>query len=109
MNYQPLTYVKTCAECKRTFECTSLELWAYRVGAQHNSKDKMFCSWKCLRKWEKESQKPDGRQSKTLDRDREIYRLSTEGVPRAELSQMYGLSRSAIQQAICRIRNSLEE
>ena len=44
---------RICACCKKPFECYAGERWAYR--RQRHGRIHIFCSWKCLRKWEKEN------------------------------------------------------
>lgn len=103
-----LTYIKTCAYCREKFELSIESEWAYRSGTQYNSRDKLFCSWHCLQAWRGEGNGRDGRVSKTLERDREIYRQYIAGQPYDELAKRFGLSECTIRQSIRRIKDREE-
>lgn len=47
---------KTCTQCGKSFICHAPEEWAYRksAGIRGTSRMMHFCSWGCMRKYEKE-------------------------------------------------------
>ena len=49
-----------CSVCGRIFFYTSADDWAYKRMDNRHGKMKYFCSWTCLRIWEKkhENHKP---------------------------------------------------
>lgn len=56
MNYYIQSF--TCECCGKKVETLFLEEWAYKIRQKKSKgvKDQAlyFCSWKCLRKWEKD-------------------------------------------------------
>lgn len=54
---------KNCPVCGKHFAMSRIDLWAYR--RKENHQDNYFCSWRCLRAWDKqkeEKNKVKGRQ-----------------------------------------------
>ena len=49
-----------CPICKKDFFCTNQGMWVYKITDE--SGKYTFCSWTCMRKYEREHEsKPDGR------------------------------------------------
>lgn len=52
--YKKLTSVFTCRQCKNKFETPVRRAdWGYKIGGDKEGA-KMFCTYSCMRKWEKE-------------------------------------------------------
>lgn len=56
-----LTKIYTCQVCGKKFYCDNLELWVFKRGyrikdgkAVGNGKQKVFCSYRCSRQFEKD-------------------------------------------------------
>ena len=66
MSRNPVRYlgdVRTCPVCGKEFVCPVYDDWVYKrdytVGTGRHAKCNrhIFCSWKCLRSWEKQHEK----------------------------------------------------
>lgn len=43
-----------CAECRKIFERPTKREWGYKRGSSHKGTCLFFCSWSCLRKYDRE-------------------------------------------------------
>lgn len=45
----------SCKQCKKLFYIWNVNMWVYKIEHKHSNFD-YFCSWRCLRSYEKKHQ-----------------------------------------------------
>ena len=80
---------KNCVKCGKTFEMPCGD-WAYKKykgrGIQY------FCSWKCIREWEKEHEKP----ARKIDEREKIIQALSDGLSVKEVSVLLDVDASKV-------------
>lgn len=76
-----IVHERDCPVCGKHFAMSRIDLWAYK--RKENHQDSYFCSWRCLRAWDKQKEgksKVNGRQpALTKDRREHAINLALRG------------------------------
>ena len=96
---QPLTFAysdteRNCPICGKEFFINGEE-WAYKRRDTPRGKQIWFCSWGCMRKYEKGEQGLKGRGARLNRRDR-ICQMLDDGLNDREIAQLLGITPTAV-------------
>lgn len=83
---------KKCYLCGKEFVYTDKVGWGYKKG------EKLFCSWKCLRQYEKTRQFPN-------EKKEQIRELYHKGIPQKEIAQTLFMSVQSVNYWVTKIKD----
>ena len=80
---------KTCTNCGKEFVTTCGD-WAFKKYKGRG--DQYYCSWKCIRAWEKEHEKP----ARKIDEREKIIQALSDGLSVKEVSVLLNVDASKV-------------